>query len=853
MKLRCTISILFLCPTLFSFGQVSVSGVPESFSLKTKQTVILPEKHLNIIDTSFYVKEDIKYGIVNRYSVFQDIDIDIRESGVRTEILGKGYIWRYKLKSPGAYSMGLIFSDYQLPEGARLFIYSEDKNKFIGAFTHLNNKESGLLAISEFPGQSTVIEYFEPYTPEFKGRLVIGSVSQAYRDMSSFLDINFRVGINCPEGSDWQDEKHSVCRMTYKEGQYGYFCTGFLVNNVSGDGTPYFMTANHCISTSPVAATLITYFNYENSTCTSSDAATIQTLSGASLKSTATTSDFTLLLLNEVPPVNYNAYLAGWDASVTNPQKGIAIHHPEGTPKSISIDNDNPVSYPFKINWDNSLVSLENTHWSVKFETGNTESGSSGSPLFDINSRVIGQLHGGDDAESFYGKFSVSWDRNILPATQLKAWLDPKNTGIKVLDGTYLKAKPISAFSASYYQTCPNETITLLDESMNSPSSWQWEIEPAAFTYVGGTGSNSRNPQVVFNQPGDYSVRLITSNYYGTDTVLYTNFISVAGSIDINFLSIPPDTVYCGYNLSSMPVIVKGARSYSFEIDNPEKLGYIFKSDSLILNVAENAGKSGSFEAMVKVKGITGSCEDTDSITLNIILPPNDYIQNAIRLWPGNNQGFNNFCGSAEKNEPRPSLASCFAQDSWCPGALNYQVNNSIWFTFVGPSSGKVTIGVQSPDPRIAVYEAESYKDILSGNSALYSIIAANDNRAGIDLNSRIEDLKVDPGKTYWLQVDSKPGMAGDVSVSILSNSLEVFPNPSNGVFDIIVSSMDEGPAYLSIYSNLGKEILAKTLETTHDNNRFTVDLSAFPSGIYNLKVKTANYTVASKVMILTN
>jgi hypothetical protein len=67
-----------------------------------------------------------------------------------------------------------------------------------------------------------------------------------------------------------------------------------------------------------------------------------------------------------------------------------------------------------------------------------TEPGSSGSPLFDENHRIIGQLYGGAAACSgnvnngqldYYGRFNESWD---LGASE---YLDPTGTGVTVWDG----------------------------------------------------------------------------------------------------------------------------------------------------------------------------------------------------------------------------------------------------------------------------------------------------------------------------------------------------------------------------------------------------------------------------------
>ena len=59
---------------------------------------------------------------------------------------------------------------------------------------------------------------------------------------------------------------------------------------------------------------------------------------------------------------------------------------------------------------------------------GTTEPGSSGSPLFDQNHRVVGQLHGGyaacgNNEADWYGRFSRSW-------SSIATWLDPTSSGV---------------------------------------------------------------------------------------------------------------------------------------------------------------------------------------------------------------------------------------------------------------------------------------------------------------------------------------------------------------------------------------------------------------------------------------
>ena len=119
-------------------------------------------------------------------------------------------------------------------------------------------------------------------------RSVIGWIGQSYIDIfaikSRNADAKGFIPVNCDEGKDWQNQKHSVCKYSFNDGQYSYLCSGALINNAKNDGTPYFLTANHCINTESEAGTVLAYFNYEDASCVVTSRYTPQTLSGASIR-----------------------------------------------------------------------------------------------------------------------------------------------------------------------------------------------------------------------------------------------------------------------------------------------------------------------------------------------------------------------------------------------------------------------------------------------------------------------------------------------------------------------------------------------------------------------------------------
>jgi len=148
-----------------------------------------------------------------------------------------------------------------------------------------------------------------------------------------------------------------------------------------------------------------------------------------------------LLELTLIPWSNYNPFYAGWDRTDNQGAGGVSIHHPAGDVKKISTHNEVPINSTC-VNQDYWLIDdwlqTDNGH-------GVTEGGSSGSPLFNDNHHVIGQLLGGcsghnedcdnpDNDWSNFGKIWASWNGNNA-SERLRDWLHPPNTNIANHDG----------------------------------------------------------------------------------------------------------------------------------------------------------------------------------------------------------------------------------------------------------------------------------------------------------------------------------------------------------------------------------------------------------------------------------
>ena len=440
-------------------AQINIGGEPisyrQSFSVDAP-VVVMPK-----IDLAEIQKEDLQdeaNGLPPRFGVAQESNFNINNSGV-WEVLpnNEGRVWRLSIKCPKAKSINLLYDAFWLPEGATLYIYNKDKTENIGGFTARNNNspkgQSIGYATGIVKGEEITLEYFEPNYVTEMAELSISYVVHGYNTMTDVGNGNYKLfgdsgscqrNINCSDGNAWQNAKGSVALILVGGTRW---CTGSLLNS-SGDFLPYFLTANHCLTgsldavSSPIASNWTFYWEYEASGCANPSTEPGWTsTTGAYLVANKADSDFALMYLTEDPYrdagliPNYN----GWSTN-TPGAGGAGIHHPSGDIKKISLFTQTPIS--------NALPGCINTDtWSVVFQHPSgifttTEGGSSGSPLYDNNGRVVGQLWGGRDLSSsscidgptcsdpandisFYGKFGVSWDDTGGVNRRLKDWLSP--------------------------------------------------------------------------------------------------------------------------------------------------------------------------------------------------------------------------------------------------------------------------------------------------------------------------------------------------------------------------------------------------------------------------------------------
>jgi len=432
-------------------AQVSHGGMPCPVNLASKCRLraasVVPFEEMPPFNRDSLLREDSlpgnQYG-ARRFANKFFVSVDMEHSG-STSILDDGTkVWRVGITSRGAYSLNLLFSEFDIPDQARLFVYSPDRSTILGSFTSQNRQKSGVFPVAPVDGDSIIVEYIEPEGVDFNGRLRISEVNHDYVGLRLLPRENAALPCEVDAKCDnlHSDQSRSACLIVV-DGTY--YCSGNLINNTSEDGTPYVLTASHCLfadyANPPIdasmAETSVFFFNYETPYCYSDIQGSLeQSVSGATVKACNTQRDMLLLELSEMPPVDYRTYYAGWNATDDISAPAYCFHHPAGDMKRISVENDLPYTSSFC-----TLVFKSKSHWKIyRWDSGVTEGGSSGSGLFDGNNRLIGALSGGASTcattgdDDFY-KLKTAWSPNFWEEENLEPWLDPKSTGSLLMDG----------------------------------------------------------------------------------------------------------------------------------------------------------------------------------------------------------------------------------------------------------------------------------------------------------------------------------------------------------------------------------------------------------------------------------
>ncbi|HPF69344.1 MAG TPA: trypsin-like peptidase domain-containing protein [Candidatus Krumholzibacteria bacterium] len=421
------------------------AAVPASLDLPAAAVADLPPVLFAMPDRAELDDQDkaaAEAGEPYRFAVPFETALTTRTAG-RWSVAAGGAraAWRLRVAVPGALSLNLAFVTCNLPPSAELVMRPVRGGRALRFAA--DQLDGDALWTPVLLADDLVVEVTVDAAERGRVALELARVNAGYRyfgEDPAAKSGTCNVDVVCPEGDDWRDEIRSV--GVYQIGGI-WKCSGAMINNTALDARPLFLTAAHCGVTLDNDATVVAYWNFESPACGQQGGGSLaDTQTGATMLAKwfytvgSLSSDLCLLEFTDQPDASWGVTYAGWNRADAVPSASVTIHHPSTDEKSISFDND-PATIT---DYLGTATPGNGTHLRIgAWDLGTTEGGSSGSPLFDPQHRIVGQLHGGyasctqPAASDWYGRLFRSWEGNGTVDTRLRDWLDPGNTGAVTL------------------------------------------------------------------------------------------------------------------------------------------------------------------------------------------------------------------------------------------------------------------------------------------------------------------------------------------------------------------------------------------------------------------------------------
>ena len=191
-------------------AQVSNGGLPYSFTHPTIVQPLTANIDMPLVDVAALQAQDALTDSKDqpyRFGAELPTNITLNNAGQWQTLDNGARLWRVAIRSKDARYINLQFNEYQLPQGARLYVYNPTHTTVLGAFTAHNNKPNGKFATALVRGSICIVEYYEPANVAQQGIISINKVIHAYRGFGSLRDYgdsgSCNNNANCPGPQRW--------------------------------------------------------------------------------------------------------------------------------------------------------------------------------------------------------------------------------------------------------------------------------------------------------------------------------------------------------------------------------------------------------------------------------------------------------------------------------------------------------------------------------------------------------------------------------------------------------------------------------------------------------------------------
>lgn len=357
-------------------------------------------------------------------------------------------------------------------------------------------------------------------------------------------------------------------------------------------------------------------------------------------------------------------------------------------------------------------------------------------------------------------------------------------------------APPVVQFTVDNNTGCVGKTFTFTDLSLNAPTSWQWTFNPSTVVFVNGTSATSQNPQVQFTAAGFYDVSLTATNSFGSNAATQPNYVVISNPVTIPLVedfqsgTFPP----AGWNLLS-------------------------------------AGGAYTWEEAAGITGYSGTPTTTS------------YINNFTYNNPGAEDALETFqFDMTGASAPEMTFDVAYARYSAVfTDTLRIDISTDCGATYPSFVYYKGGTDLATVPDNMGLWQPASAAEWRKDSVDLSAFAGNNLTVKFVNINGYGNSLYIDNINVY------------DVT-SIIENNLQasvsITPNPSNGLFNLSIQSLNASHYELQLYDVKGQLISDRNLEV-NGTYKSQIDLRNYAKGVYMLSIRNNEGIYRTRIVVL--
>ncbi len=398
-------------------------------------------------------------------------------------------------------------------------------------------------------------------------------------------------------------------------------------------------------------------------------------------------------------------------------------------------------------------------------------------------------------------------------------------------------APPQTNFYASELSTCSG-VVHFHDITVNGPSTWLWKFGD------GGT-STQQNPVHAYQANGVYTVRLKTTNGFGTDSSVKTSYVTVA-----NLPTLPTVTPDSGCNPHSLTLsanagsgqldwydavtdgtLLHTGSTYTTPILTTTTTYYVenkMTTTSQYVGKLDNTGAGGNYNNASNVHYEIFNCYSPVTL-ISVGVYAQGAADRTIVLRDSSLTVLQSLTVTIPDGASRVTLnfpiPVGYSYQLACTGTPNLFRNNSNSgvYPYLLPGFIKIT-------------ESSASKPPYNSNGNYYYFY-----------NWEVKQPECSsPRVPVVATINDCSGIA-DINQN---PTLNIYPNPAHDLLFVEFSSKIAETYSIAIHDVLGKTLLTNNLDAVNGFNKFKISLSDFVPGVYFISLKANNQNIVRKIVI---